>query len=779
MKLYFSNAYKIKKSQLTEGDNLLNIDSVSISEDSSQIQRAIIPIETSTFEGTTRSIQLSNLYRVYTGKSFEIDNSYDEVLKSLNREHAVRDSKVISIDDSMKTNNGAFLIVILSSFLLILFLLSVLIVAPLRKIKEAAYKLSRGELLDDVYTADSHDEVSYIIDSLNALNERLQISSEFIRQIGNRNLSSVFKPVSSDDIIGNALANMRDGLQIFGEEENKRKLEDKERAWTTEGLALFGDILRKHTENIALLSREVIINLVKYLNANQGGIFILNDSNPKEIFYELSSAYAYGREKFIKKRIKPGEGLVGGVVLEKYTVYMTELPDDYMDIESGLGGASPKSLLIVPLKLEENVLGVIELASFREMKKHEVELVERIAESIASTLSTARINTTTAELLEQSRVREQERQEREDKMKKNIAVMKASQKDLIKKNNEVTQELKELETIRTDLLEQKSKQNKQLERLTIENRKCRSDLQILSSQITRFFEVDIFPIIVIDEYVKIKVFNNAAEKMTGYNKSELIGRNLNSIFDKEAAEEISNQITLFFETKQLSLIDREFSFDIIAKSKEKEKVPVKFKMREILIRDQRHLVMFINNMGIIKDLEKQRDLINETLMSKEFDYSIRINSLEHFINKNGLIIPIDLEASTDLMRWNITYSIGLNVIDNQHRRWIEFINVLYKAYKLNSKKDTVIEHIDKLLDYSDYHFGFEEKYMEDFNCNVLEQHVESHKYFVDSIRELRGKYKQGDKGALYKLIILLHNLTALHIEESREYVPCFKKNGFV
>ncbi len=776
LKLYFSNAYKIKKSQLIEGDNLLNIDSVRITEDSVQTQSAIVPIEVNAFEGTTRSAQLVNLYRAYKRKSSEIDDDYDEILKSLHNEHASRDTEVISVGNIMKTNNGIFLIVTFLSFLLIFLFLAKVISTPLRKLEKITLKLAEGELPDEIEAFTTKDEIGRMSRALSLLSDGLKKTSEFALEVGRRNFSSQFRPLSDKDVLGNVLLDMRKSLQLASKEENKRKLEDKERAWTTGGLALFGDILRKHTENLTLLSRDIITNLVKYLNVNQGGIFILNDSNPEDVFLELASAYAYGREKFIQKRIRPGEGLVGGVALEKYTVYMTELPEDYMDIESGLGGANPKSLLIVPLKLEDDVLGVIELASFKEMKKHEIKLVERIAESIASTLSTARINTTTAELLEQSRVREQERQEHENEMKKNIAVMKASQRELIKKDREMSQEVKELETIRQDLLEQRNKQNKRLENLTLENKKCRSDLQTLSSQITQIFEVDILPIIVIDEHVKIEVFNNGAEEITGYNKSELIGRNLNAIFDKKAADEISNQITLFFETKQLSLIDREFMFDIISKSK--EKVPVKFKMREILIRDHKHIVMFINNMGIIQDLKNQRDAINETLMSKEFDYSIRINSLEHFINKNGLIIPIDLEASTDLMRWNITHSIGLNVIDNQHRRWIEFINVLYKAYKMKSKKDVIVEHIDKLLDYSDYHFGFEEKYMEDFKCNVLEQHVASHRHFVDTIRTLRSKYKQGDKRALYKLIILLHNLTALHIEESREYVPCFKKNGF-
>ncbi len=776
LKSYFNNAHTIKVQQLKEGDQLLKMDTTHILLDSTYA-RAIVPIKESDFEGNTRSAQLSNLYRFYSKKSAEIEAHFEEILNSLHEEYVARDKAVVSLNDEMIVNTGIFLPVMIVSLVLILLLLRIMLLLPLKKMKSIMSQLANGEIVDDAkFMFLTEDEIGNMSRLLGTLNEALKDKSTFATEIGKGNFSSDFKPIGSNDVLGNILLNMRDSLKVTSKEETKRKLEDKERAWTTEGLALFGDILRKHTENITLLSGDIITNLVRYLDVNQGGIFILNDSNPNDVYLELTAAYAYGREKFLEKKIRLGEGLVGGVAIEKYTVYMTDLPNNYIDIESGLGSSNPKSLLIVPLKLDEDVLGVIELASFKSMKPHEIKLVERIAENIASTLSTTRINTTTAELLEQSKVREQEMQEREDEMQREMSEIKASQRELIKKDRDLSNEVKELEAIRLELIEQKNKRTKRLENLTVENTKCRKDLNKLYSQISQIFEVDIIPIIVIDEYVEIKVFNKEAENITGYNRTELIGRGIGTLFTKDIEDEISNHVRLFFETRQSSLLDREFSVSMI--NKEEKAVPVQFKMRELSIRDQGHLVLFMKNLVAIKELEEQRDNIKETLMSKEFDYSIRVSSLEHFINQNGLIIPLDLESTADLMRWNVTYSIGLNVIDNQHRRWVEFINVLYKAYKLNSKKETVLEHIDKLLDYSDYHFGFEEKYMEDFKCNVLDEHKKSHKHFVDSIRELRMQYKQGDKRALYKLIILLHNLTASHIEESREYVPCFKKNGF-
>ena len=130
--------------------------------------------------------------------------------------------------------------------------------------------------------------------------------------------------------------------------------------------------MRHFNENITSLSDEVIKNLVHYINASQGGLFILDDTDPKHIYLEMLSAFAYDRKKFLTKRIPLGDGLVGVCALEKNTLYITDVPPDYMSIESGLGDSRPKCLLMVPLKSEDSILGVIELASFNLLKPHEL-----------------------------------------------------------------------------------------------------------------------------------------------------------------------------------------------------------------------------------------------------------------------------------------------------------------------------------------------------------------------------------------------------------------------
>ncbi len=282
----------------------------------------------------------------------------------------------------------------------------------------------------------SNDETGEMTQALNVSIDGLNKKAEFANQIGEGNINSELNLLGETDILGKSLLTMRDNLRKTQEEENIRKEEDRQRRWINEGLAKFADILRRNNDKIEILSRDIIYNLIQYVHANQGGLFIKDDDEENQNRMNLIAAYAFDREKYFKKQIEFGEGLVGTCAQEMQTIYITEIPQDYIEITSGLGGSNPNSLLIVPLKSENAVLGVIELASFNKFEKYEINFVEQVAESIASTLKSVQINIKTAELLERSQQQSEEMAAQEEEMRQNMEELQATQEESTRRNEE-------------------------------------------------------------------------------------------------------------------------------------------------------------------------------------------------------------------------------------------------------------------------------------------------------------------------------------------------------
>ncbi len=313
------------------------------------------------------------------------------------------------------------------------------ITSPIIKTTNVLKTLSKGDL-DNVKPLEvrkEQDELDQMAQATNTLVEGLRNTVSFATSIEEGKLVSEFKKLSDKDQLGQALLKMRKSLVEANREELKRKEEDKKRRWATEGYAKFGEILRYDNDDLETLTYKVIKNLVEYLDATQGGVFIINDEDENNKFLEMTACYAYDRRKFLEKKINIGEGLLGACFLEGKTKYMTEIPDSYVKITSGLGEEKPKSLIIVPLKLNEEVYGIIELASLNEFKPHQIEFLEKIGESIASTISSLKTNIHTASLLKKSQQQAEEMKSQEEEMRQNMEELSATQEEMARKTSEM------------------------------------------------------------------------------------------------------------------------------------------------------------------------------------------------------------------------------------------------------------------------------------------------------------------------------------------------------
>jgi methyl-accepting chemotaxis protein len=301
-----------------------------------------------------------------------------------------------------QTNNLLLIIVVISilliaaSFIVLLFF-SKTITNSISKVRLKLFQMSKGQQAD-IEKDVKKDEIGDMNQSLNGLIIGLNRYSEFAGVIGEGKLNADFESLGKEDKLGNALLEMRNSLLKAKEEEAGRREENERRNKANEGYTMFTELIRKGSSNIKELSYTIIDTLVNYLNITQGGIFIINDENPEDVYLELSASVAYNRRKFIEKRIEIGDGLVGACAFEKKKILLSNVPNDYMEIRSGLGKAEPKSILILPLMMEGNLIGVIELASIREPDKFELEFMDRVSEIIASSLYSAKINSKTFSL---------------------------------------------------------------------------------------------------------------------------------------------------------------------------------------------------------------------------------------------------------------------------------------------------------------------------------------------------------------------------------------------
>ncbi|MBQ3619432.1 MAG: GAF domain-containing protein [Bacteroidales bacterium] len=393
-----------------------------------------------------------------------------------------------NIDNSFKTLRIATLIVLFALFL-IGFNMSRSMISSISSIKSIINKISRG-VLPEVSSAGRNDEIGDMIASLQVLITNLKETSQFAIKIGEGDFTTEFKPKSKHDVLANSLLVMRDNLIKAEKDAEQRKNENAQRNWASQGLAEFNELLRNVGDDMQILSNKVIEKLVRYLDANMGGIYIVDDSDKDDIHLDLTAFYAYDRLKYAKQRIEIGENLIGQCFRENETVYLTDLPKGYVHISSGLGEADPTCLVIVPLKVNAETFGIVELASFRVIEKYQVEFIEKIGETIAATIANVKINMNTAKLLEESSEKSERLAQQEAEVHKNIENLKAQIENLQEINKN---ELVKYQKLHDDYENQAETSQSTIQKLTEKAEQSRQALRKMEFMLNNsagYYELD-------------------------------------------------------------------------------------------------------------------------------------------------------------------------------------------------------------------------------------------------------------------------------------------------
>lgn len=295
--------------------------------------------------------------------------------------------------------------------------------------------LSQGELPDDV-DAEGPRMVREMAKSFNVFLAGMRRTTAFVLSLGRGEFDREFVPLSSKDQLGNALVAMRRGQQENMEERSRREHDDEIRNWRNQGLAQFAQLLREHNDTIDKLSESLLEHLVNYLDAVQGGIFVVEEREEGGSYLRLSAAFAYSRKKYIQEEVQLGEGIVGTCAIERAMIHLDKLPPEYCEITSGIGHTPPRELLVVPLQTDEALLGVLELASLQAFEPHVVDFVSALSASIAQTLQTVQTGQRTSELLRESQEQRETMRSQEEEMRQNLEEMQATQEEMLRRRQD-------------------------------------------------------------------------------------------------------------------------------------------------------------------------------------------------------------------------------------------------------------------------------------------------------------------------------------------------------
>ncbi len=207
--------------------------------------------------------------------------------------------------------------------------------------------------------------------------------------------------------------------------------------WIRKGLTGFSEVLRKNFDEPTKHAKEILSNLVAYLNVPMGAIYL--PSSEKRNTFDLVGSIAFGKEKHYVRSVMLGEGIVGTVALERKTLNITDIPEDYFKVSSGFGEAKPKNIIVIPIKLENKVFGIIELASLQKFKHFELEFIDELSKTLGASFAISRIFRNTRNKLEKAENRVMAL--RRDNKESNVTILnlekEKQQLEGIKKENEL------------------------------------------------------------------------------------------------------------------------------------------------------------------------------------------------------------------------------------------------------------------------------------------------------------------------------------------------------
>jgi signal transduction histidine kinase/DNA-binding response OmpR family regulator/HAMP domain-containing protein len=293
-----------------------------------------------------------------------------------------------------------------------------------------------------------------LTDNVNQLAENLTTQVRAINSVATAVAKGDLSHSVTVEAVGE-VAVLKDNVNemIVNLKETTRK--NTEQDWLNTNLAKFNRMLQGQRDlpQVCKLILTELAPLVKM----QHGVFYLCETENDEQTLKLYASYGFQERKHMATSFKPGEGLLGQCLLEKQRILLTDVPSDYVKINSALGEATPLNIVILPVLFEGNVLAVLELASFHYFNDMYLSFLDQLAESVGIVINTVHTNMRTEELLKQSQTLTEELQQQQEELTQTNEELEEKANLLVDQKAEVERKNEEVEQSKR-ILEEKAEQ---------------------------------------------------------------------------------------------------------------------------------------------------------------------------------------------------------------------------------------------------------------------------------------------------------------------------------
>jgi CheY-like chemotaxis protein/signal transduction histidine kinase/HAMP domain-containing protein len=301
----------------------------------------------------------------------------------------------------------------------------------IQTVAQAVNELAEGNV-DIQLDVQSKDEIGDLANSATVLVSTMKELAKAADAIGQGDYNVPVIIRSDKDILGNAISRMKTNILSVTKE-------NEEQNWLKTGQAELNDKMRGD-QGVSELAQNMLNYTASYLDAKVGAVYLKDESG----VLKLGGSYAYTKRKNLSNEFKIGEGIVGQSALEKKEILITNIPDDYIKINSGTGEATPLNILVIPLLYDDQVTGVLELGSFQKFTDIHLNYLKQASENIAIAFHSALSRIKVKELLEQTQKQAEDLQSQQEELRVTNEELQSQQEELRVSNEELEEQTKAL-----------------------------------------------------------------------------------------------------------------------------------------------------------------------------------------------------------------------------------------------------------------------------------------------------------------------------------------------